>query len=36
MMRDQADKLVAALKRDVGHGGTTNIDVRELRADTKP
>ena len=28
MMRDQADKLVAALKRDVGHGGVTHIDAR--------
>jgi len=27
MMRDQADKLVAALKRDVGHGGVTHIDA---------
>ena len=27
MMREQADKLVAALKRDVGHGGSTYIDA---------
>ncbi|CAE7217051.1 FUM6, partial [Symbiodinium pilosum] len=27
MMREQADMLIAALKRDVGHGGSTYIDA---------
>ena len=30
MMREQADMLIAALKRDVGHGGSTYIDVAWL------